>query len=87
MLNGQNSFTTNPKTPVKIKVINDLCISAATCLIKAPETFDLDSDGIAYVLTGDWDDVKSIVEAAMSCPTTAIIVEDLKGNVLWPLQS
>ena len=84
MKNGQDSFATNSESRVKIKVINNLCISAATCVIHAPETFDLDDDGIAYVKEGTWNDAKTIIRAAASCPTTAIIVEDLNGNQLYP---
>ena len=84
MKNGQNEFTQNPDSKVKIKVINELCISAATCIIHAPDTFDLDEDDIAYVLEGTWDDAETIIKAAKSCPTTAIIIEDLEGNQLYP---
>ncbi len=82
--NGQNEFAVNKDAKVKIKVINELCISAATCVIKAPNTFDLDDDGIAYVLEGTWDDANTIIAGAKSCPTTAIIVEDLDGKQLYP---
>ena len=67
-----------------IKIINDLCISAATCIVHAPNTFDLDEDGIAFVKEGTWDEAKEIIEAAASCPTTAIIIEDMDGNTLYP---
>lgn len=84
MKSGQDSFATNPNSKVKIKVINNLCISAATCIINAPDTFDLDDDGIAYVKEGTWDDAQTIIKAAASCPTTAIIIEDLNGNQIYP---
>lgn len=74
----------NPNSKVVIKVINDKCISAATCVIRAPETFDLDADGMVYVKEGTWDEADVIIKAAKSCPTTAIIIEDLDGNVLYP---
>ena len=74
----------NPNSKEIIKVINELCISAATCIIHAPETFDLDSDGIVYAKEGTWDEAEKIIKGAKSCPTTAIIVEDLEGNVLYP---
>lgn len=77
-------FKTNPGSKVKIKVINNLCISASTCIIHAPNTFDLDENGIAYTKEGTWDDAVTIIRAAQSCPTTAIIVEDLEGNQLYP---
>ena len=82
--NGQNEFTTNKDSKVKIKVINELCISAGTCIIHAPDTFDLDEDGIAYVKEGTWDEAQAIIIAAASCPTTAIIIQDLEGNQLYP---
>ena len=86
MARGQNEFTIDPNAKVKIKVINELCISAAICIIRAPKTFDLDADGIAYVKEGTWDEAADIIEAAKSCPTTAIIIEDLNGNQLWPVK-
>ena len=84
MKRGQNEFTQNSDSKFRIKVINALCISAATCVIRAPNTFDLDEDGIAYAKEGTWDDALSIIEAAKSCPTTAIIIEDLLGNQIYP---
>lgn len=81
---GQNEFTQNGSSKVRIKVINDKCISAAICVIQAPQTFDLDDDGIAYVKEGTWDEALIIMKAAKSCPTTAIIIEDLDGNQLYP---
>ncbi|RJR26223.1 ferredoxin [candidate division WWE3 bacterium] len=84
MMNGQNKFASNKDSKVRIKVINELCISAATCVIHAPNTFDLDEDGIAYVKEGTWDEAQQIITAAASCPTTAIIIEDLDGNQIYP---
>ncbi len=74
----------NPNSKIVIKVINDKCISAATCIIHAPETFDLNDEGIVYAKEGTWDEAEKIIKAAKSCPTTAIIVEDLQGNILYP---
>ena len=85
MKRGQNEFTQSPDSKFRIKVINSLCISAATCVIRAPNTFDLDDDGIAYVKEGTWDDAIAIIEGAKSCPTTAIIIEDFQGNQVYPV--
>lgn len=74
----------NKDSKVVIKVINELCISAATCVVRAPETFDLDDDGIVFAKEGTWDEAEDIIEAAKTCPTTAIIIEDLEGNQLYP---
>ena len=84
---GQNSFASNPNSRVKIKIINHLCISAAICLIRAPETFDLDDNGIAFVKEGTWNEAVDILEAAKACPTTAIIIEDLTGKQIYPVEA
>ena len=84
MKNGQDEFTQNANSKVKIKVIKSFCISAAVCVIRAPLTFDLDENDIAYVKEGTWDDANTIIEAAKACPTLAIIVEDQNGTQLWP---
>jgi ferredoxin len=74
----------NKEAKVKIKVIRGKCIAAATCIVLAPETFDLAEDGIVFAKEGTWNDAAKIIEAAKSCPTTAIIVEDLEGKQLYP---
>lgn len=74
----------NSESKVIIKVKNDKCISAATCVVHAPATFDLNAEGIVYAKEGTWDEAEKIIAAAKSCPTTAIIVEDLEGNILYP---
>ncbi len=84
MKKGQNEFAANSNSKVRIKIINDKCISAAVCIIQAPNTFDLDEDGIAFVKEGDWDEAQAIIKGARACPTTAIIIEDLQGNQLYP---
>ena len=84
MAYGQDEFVGNKDSKVRIKVIKSKCISAATCVVRSPHTFDLDEEGIAYVLEGEWDDLQTVIDGAMSCPTLAIIVEDLNGNQIWP---
>lgn len=74
----------NKDSKVVIKIINDQCIGAATCIVHAPNTFDLDKDGIVYAKVSTWDEAEKIIDGAKSCPTTAIIVEDLEGNQLYP---
>jgi len=74
----------NKNSKIIIKILTHKCISAATCIIKAPDTFDLDEDGMVYCKETTWDEAEKIIEGAKSCPTTAIIVEDLDGNQLYP---
>ncbi len=80
----------NPSGPVvvnglKIWVDRDLCIGAATCVAVAPKTFVLDSEAKAVILeTVTEEDRETIIESAKACPVAAIIIEDEKGNRIFP---
>ncbi|MBU1038612.1 ferredoxin [Patescibacteria group bacterium] len=82
---------------MRLKVDRDLCISAASCVALLPEVFELDDEGKALIKnlagskTSDWTDLKqlpadiqAIMEAARSCPTDAIIIEDDNGQQIYP---
>ena len=71
------------KSHLEIRIHRPLCISAATCVVYAPSTFDLDSDNIAIIKKGERDRLEKIVAAAQSCPTVAIEVYQ-NGKKLWP---
>lgn len=80
----------NPSGPVKIRslkvlVDRDLCIGAATCVAIAAKTFLLDSQAKAIILaTSDEDTDTSIIDAAKGCPVAAIIIENEKGEKVFP---
>ena len=59
--------------PYRIEVDRSLCSGMASCVKIAPDTFDLDAEGLA-VLSGIADD--RAVEAAECCPLSAITVFD-----------
>lgn len=66
-------------------VDRDLCIGAATCVAIAPNTFILDSDAKAVILdSGELDTDETIIDSAKGCPVAAIIIEDEKGNRVFP---
>ena len=68
---------------ITIKIIRDLCIGAGPCTVYAPNTFEIDDEGLAYVKEGDWDKLEDIVLAAKSCPVFAI--EVFEGDTkIWP---
>lgn len=69
----------------KVQVIRSKCIGAASCVAIAPKVFGLDDKNLAYVISEDeLDDMKLL--AAQSCPTAAIIIEDLEsGQQVWPV--
>ncbi|MDP3986249.1 MAG: ferredoxin [Candidatus Veblenbacteria bacterium] len=82
---------------MRVRVDRELCIGAASCIALLPEVFELDEEGKAVIkrLKGDknseWADTKElsveakmVLEAARSCPTNAIIVEDDDGKQIYP---
>jgi len=71
----------------KVEVINEKCIGAASCVAIAPNTFEMNEENIAEVISqdGDPDDIKLL--GAQSCPTAAIIVTDTEsGQQVWPVE-
>lgn len=71
------------KADIEIRILRKKCISAATCVVYAPSTFDLDQQNIAVVKNGEWDRLEKIVAAAQSCPVLAIEVYQ-NGKKLFP---
>ena len=82
---------------MRVRVDRDLCIGAASCIALLPEVFELDEEGKAVIKalngekTSEWTDYKNlssdaqmILEAARSCPTSAIIIEDDDGKQIYP---
>lgn len=84
----------------KIMIDRDLCIGAASCVAVAPSAFELDPDNKAVLRrkamppTSDATertdledaaiDDETLLLAAKSCPTQAIIVFDEEGNKIYP---
>ena len=80
----------NPSGPIsvrnlRIRVDRDLCIGAATCSAVASLTFALDEHNKAVILdTVEQENDQQIIEAAQSCPVLAIIIENEKGERVFP---
>jgi ferredoxin len=70
----------------KAKVDRDLCVSVASCMAIAVNTFELDDEGIARVKKQNGDSDQVILEAAKSCPTSAISVFDENGKKIHPIK-
>lgn len=67
----------------KIKVDEDKCIGCGTCAAIAPKTFNINAEMKAVVKKGDLDDNPTILQAAQSCPTAAIELEE-DGKKVYP---
>lgn len=88
------------KRIAKLEVRRDLCIGAASCVAVAPSTFELDPENKAVLrrkvpppssdLTPREDledqaiDDETLLLAAQSCPTQAIILYDEEGKQIYP---
>lgn len=68
----------------KIVIDRDLCIGAASCVVIAPETFQMDEENKAYLVDMAGHDAETIKMAAESCPTKAIFLYDQDGNQVYP---
>jgi ferredoxin len=69
---------------LKVRVDRELCIGVSNCVAIAPTVFELDDKNKAVVLDPTSVNEQVILEAAESCPQDAIVVEDDKGNQLYP---
>lgn len=73
------------KTKYQVKVINDKCIGAASCVAVAAMTFKLNDKNIAEIIDQDGNVDEEKLLAAQSCPTVAIEVTDTTtGEMIWP---
>jgi len=60
----------------KIVIDRDLCIGAASCIAVAGSTFELDNENKVIVLDANIVDDETLLMAAESCPTKAILLYD-----------
>lgn len=75
------------KKPLKIgKIIVDrnLCIGNGSCVAVAPGVFELDAENKAVAYNPKGADDETILLAAKSCPTQAILIFDEDGNQVFP---
>ena len=89
MLQGQYPSPQNPPEKkssriAKIIVDRSLCIGAASCIAVAPGVFELDGENKAVVYNDKGADDETILLAAQSCPTQAILLFDEEGNQIFP---
>ncbi len=59
--------------------VNDRCQGHARCIVFAPETFDIDDDGYAFVIPGRETVTagdEAVQRAVTNCPEEAIVLGD-----------
>ena len=60
----------------EISIDRERCMGSGNCSFWAPNTFDLDDEGLSIVINPDGDDASKIQNAANGCPTQAITVSE-----------
>ena len=84
MKDGSLQADKKPLKISKIVVDRNLCIGAASCIAVAPGVFELDRENKAVVYNAEGADDETILLAAKSCPTQAIILFDEEGKQIYP---
>lgn len=70
---------------VRVSVDHHVCVGNAMCETIAPKVFVLNDNRQSEAVNPDGDTVENILDAAESCPVSAIIVEDAEtGERLFP---
>lgn len=82
--NGGAETARKPLKISKIVVDRNLCIGAATCIGIAPGVFELDKENKAVIYNDKGNDDETILLAAKSCPTRAILIFDDEGKQIYP---
>lgn len=68
-----------------MRIDQDLCIGAATCIAIAPKAWALNDEAKAIILdTADTETDETLIEAAKACPVMAIIITDENGQQIFP---
>jgi len=85
---GESSATqpasTDSKKIGRIEVDRELCIGAESCVVVAPDVYEMDDENIAVVINPQGADFDTIMESAQACPVAAIILYDEEGNQIYP---
>ena len=68
----------------KVVVDRDLCIAAVSCIAVADTMFQLDDENKVVVTDVNSVDDDTLVMAAESCPTKAILLFDKAGIQVFP---
>ena len=69
----------------KIEVDRDLCIGAESCVVVAPDVFEMDEENIAILKDGaPLSNPNHIMESAQACPVAAILLFDEEGKQIYP---
>ena len=69
---------------LSIEIDADLCVGFGDCLAEAPQAFDLDESGVAFLTRPDTVARDRLLGACAACPVDAITVRDETGEQVIP---
>jgi len=70
---------------LRIRIDRERCVGSTMCLSIAPAVFDLDDEGKSTVKDPQGASEEELREAAESCPSQAIVLEDEEsGQQVYP---
>jgi ferredoxin len=65
---------------LEISVDREMCVGSGNCMFWAPGAFDLDDDGVSFVVDSGAATPERLKAAADMCPTRAIAVKVKEHN-------
>jgi ferredoxin len=68
----------------RVVVDRAACIGARSCVVVAPQIFQMDGQNLAYVVDPDGQDEETLLMSAQSCPVLAIHLYDKDGKKVFP---
>jgi len=74
--------------PIRVRIDRHKCIGAGNCITIAPTAFDwlVGDFGKADLVDADSVEEALLREAALACPTAAIVIEDISELLPWQLR-
>ena len=57
---------------LEVEIDRDACMGSGNCVYEAPGVFDLDDDGVAFVVDPTGSSEDKVIAAERKCPTRAI---------------
>ena len=69
---------------MQIRILHKECCGHGQCREIAPGAFGMDSKNKAVILDPESETPEKVLEAAETCPCSAIVVHDDEGDTVFP---